>query len=51
MGLIFTLIVFVGLAAIIVWVADWTSVAGTSLHSARHVSKRRLARREIDRTE
>jgi len=25
MGLIITLIVFVGLAAIIVWIADWTS--------------------------
>jgi hypothetical protein len=24
MGLIFTLILFVGLAAIIVWIADWT---------------------------
>jgi hypothetical protein len=30
MGLIFTLILFVGLAAIIVWIADWTS--GTGLH-------------------
>ena len=28
MGLIFTLIVFVGLAAIIVWIADWTSGGG-----------------------
>jgi len=25
MGLIITLIVFVGLAALIVWIADWTS--------------------------
>jgi hypothetical protein len=25
MGLIITLIVFAGLAAIIVWIADWTS--------------------------
>jgi len=25
MGLIITLIVFVGLAAVIVWIADWTS--------------------------
>ena len=50
MGLIFALLVFVGLAAIIVWIADWTS--GIGLHStAIDVLNRRLARGEIDRAE
>jgi uncharacterized membrane protein len=50
MGLIFALLVFVGLAAIIVWIADWTS--GIGLHpTAIDVLNRRLARGEIDRTE
>jgi uncharacterized membrane protein len=50
MGLIITLIVFVGLAAIIVWVADWTSV-GERRSTALDILNRRLARGEIDRTE
>ena len=50
MGLIFALLVFVGLAAIIVWIADWTS--GIGLHpTAIDVLNRRLARAEIDRAE
>ena len=50
MGLIFALLVFVGLAAIIVWIADWTS--GIGLHpTAIDVLNRRLARGEIDRAE
>lgn len=50
MGLIITLIVFVGLAAIIVWVADWTS--GVDRRStALDILNQRLARGEIDRTE
>ena len=50
MGLIITLIIFVGLAAIIVWVADWTS--GVDRRStALDVLNQRLARGEIDRTE
>ena len=50
MHLIIPLIVFVGLAAIIVWIADWTS--GTELHpTAIDVLNRRLARGEIDRAE
>jgi uncharacterized membrane protein len=50
MGLIFALLVFVGLAAIIVWIADWTS--GIGLHPrAIDVLNRRLARGEIDRAE
>lgn len=50
MHLIITLIVFVGLAAIIVWVADWTSGAARG-PTAVDVLKRRLARGEIDRAE
>ena len=50
MGLITTLIVLVGLAAIIVWVADWTS--GVDRRStALDILNQRLARGEIDRTE
>ncbi len=50
MGLIITLIVFVGLAAIIVWIADWTS--GVERRSAAlDILNRRLARGEIDRAE
>ncbi len=49
MGLIITLIVFVGLAAIIVWIADWTS--GGRRLTALDVLNRRLARGEIDRAE
>jgi putative membrane protein len=50
MGLIITLIVFVALAAIIVWVADWTSV-GERRSAALDILNRRLARGEIDRAE
>jgi uncharacterized membrane protein len=50
MGLIITLIVFVGLAAIIVWVADWTS-GGERRATALDILNRRLARGEIDRAE
>jgi uncharacterized membrane protein len=50
MGLIITLIVFVGLAAIIVWIADWTSGAERP-STALDILNRRLARGEIDRAE
>ncbi|HYQ06876.1 MAG TPA: SHOCT domain-containing protein [Xanthobacteraceae bacterium] len=50
MHLIIALIVFAVLAAIIVWVADWTSVGGGRL-TAIDVLNRRLARGEIDRAE
>jgi len=50
MGLIITLIVFVGLAAIIVWVADWTSV-GERRSTALDILNRRLASGKIDRAE
>jgi len=49
MHLIIALIVFAVLAAIIVWVADWTSVGGRL--TAIDVLNRRLARGEIDRAE
>jgi uncharacterized membrane protein len=49
MHLIIMLIVFVGLAVIIVWIADWTS--GGRGPTAIDVPNRRLARGEIDRTE
>ena len=48
-GLIILLIIFVGLAAIIVWVADWTS--GGRRYTALAVLNRRLATGEIDRAE
>ena len=50
MGLIITLIVFVGLAAIIVWMADWTS-GGERRSTALDTLNQRLARGEIDRAE
>jgi uncharacterized membrane protein len=50
MGLIITLIVFVGLAAIIVWVADWAFV-GERRSTALDILNRRFARGEIDRAE
>ena len=50
MHLIIALIIFAVLAAIIVWVADWTSVGGGRL-TAIDVLNRRLARGEIDRAE
>jgi uncharacterized membrane protein len=49
MHLIIMLIVFVGLAIIIVWVADWTS--GGRGPTAIDVLNRRLALGEIDRAE
>ena len=49
MHLIIPLIVLVGLAAIIVWVADWTS--GSAGPTAIDVLNRRLARGEIDKAE
>jgi uncharacterized membrane protein len=50
MHLIILLIVFVGLAAIIVWLADWTSGGGRS-PIALDILNRRFARGEIDRAE
>jgi putative membrane protein len=50
MGLIITLIVLVGIAAIIVWVADWTS-GGERRSTALDILNQRLARGEIDRAE
>ena len=44
------LAIFLGLAAIIVWVADYTSVGGGRA-TAIDVLNRRLARGEIDRAE
>ena len=49
MGLIILMIIFVGLAAIIVWIADWTS--GGRRYTALAVLNHRLASGEIDRTE
>ena len=44
------LFIFLGLAAIIVWVADWTSV-GDRRATAVDILNRRLRRGEIDRAE
>jgi uncharacterized membrane protein len=50
MHVIVTLMIFVGLAAIIVWVADWTS--GVDRRSTPiDILNRRLARGEIDKAE
>jgi len=49
MGLIILVIIFVVLAAIIVWLADWTS--GGRRYTALAVLNRRLVDGEIDRTE
>jgi uncharacterized membrane protein len=49
MALIILLIVFVGLALVIVWLADWTSGAGRYVALAD--LNRRLASGEIERTE
>ena len=51
MHLIIALIIFVALAAIIIWVADYTSVGGGRRATAIDVLNRRLARGEINRTE
>ena len=50
MHLIILLILFVALAAIIVWMADWTAV-GYRRATAVDILKRRLASGEIDRAE
>ena len=50
MHLIIALIVFVGLALIIVWVADLTTVSDRRA-TAVDILNRRLARGEIDRAE
>jgi uncharacterized membrane protein len=47
--LIVTLIVFVALAAIIVWIVDWAS--GARRYTALAVLNRRLASGEIDRAD
>jgi len=47
---IIILFVFVALAAIIVWLADWTTVSGRR-GTAVDILNRRLARGEIDRAE
>ena len=49
MALIIPLIIFVGLAAIIVWIADWTS--GARRYVALADLNRRLASGEIERAE
>jgi len=49
MGLIVTPIVFIALAAIIVWIADWAS--GARRYTALTVLNRRFASGEIDRAE
>ena len=51
MHLIIVLIVFVALAAIIIWVADWTTVGDRRTTTAVDILKRRLASGEIDRAE
>ncbi len=51
MHLIITLVVFVGLAAIIVWLADWVSVGKQRRATAIDILDRRFARGEIDRAE
>ena len=50
MHLIIVLILFVALAAIIVWMADWTTV-GDRRAIAVDILNRRLASGEIDRAE
>jgi len=44
------LFIFLGLAAIIIWVADWTTV-GNRRATAVDILNRRLARGEINRAE
>jgi VanZ family protein len=52
MHLIVTLIIFAGLAAILVWVADWTARPQTARpQTALDILDQRLARGEIDRAE
>ena len=49
MGLVVLLIIFMGLAVIIVWIADWAS--GARQYTALAALNRRLAASEIDRAE
>jgi uncharacterized membrane protein len=49
MGLLILLIISVGLAAIIVWIADWTSDGRR--YTVLAILNHRLASGEIDRTE
>jgi hypothetical protein len=51
MGFIIPLIITVGLAAIIVWLADYTTVGRRRATVFDVLNKRRLARGEIDRAE
>ena len=51
MHILIALIIFVALAAIIIWVADYTSVGGGRRATAFDILNRRCARGEIDRTE
>ena len=51
MHLIILLILFAALAAIIIWVADWTTVGDRRTTTAIDILKRRLASGEIDRAE
>jgi uncharacterized membrane protein len=51
MHLIIVLILFVALAAIIIWVADWTSVGDRRRATAVDILNRRLASGEINRAE
>jgi uncharacterized membrane protein len=51
MHLIIVLILFVALAAIIIWVADWTTVGDRRATTAVDILNRRLASGEIDRAE
>jgi uncharacterized membrane protein len=50
MHIVVTLIIFVGLAVIIVWVADWTT-GGDRRAAPIDILNRRLARGEIDKAE
>lgn len=50
MHLLIILLIFVGLAAIIVWIADWTAVPERR-STALSILNRRLARGEIDKAE
>ena len=49
MGLVVLLIIFMGLAVVIVWIADWAS--GARQYTALAALNRRLAAGEIDRAE
>ena len=51
MHLIIVLILFVALAAIIIWVADWTTVVDRRATTAVDILNRRLASGEINRAE